>query len=303
MSRRFIQVLIVVITITLVGLIYMQMLWIENATKIKEDHFDQLVRQSLDHVVHRMEVNETSILGARLDLNPLATIPPQLRQGSRFFSGPSQRSVDDSLFEYGISLDFSIDGSHMSTRFSTYQKDSLLYSHQERTPMSYSSKDKSDPLSHVLNSIQLQLRKKWDEEESRLMKDIIVSDIPIQERISREMLDVSLVQAFDERGIGLPFEFAVYDSRGIAVTATPRFDKEEANVTYQKYLFPNDLHPKANMVLVYFPKRPNFIMDSMGMVLPTVIFTLVMILSSILTMIIIVRQKRLDEIKMISSIT
>ncbi|HBG85991.1 MAG TPA: sensor histidine kinase, partial [Marinilabiliaceae bacterium] len=81
------------------------------------------------------------------------------------------------------------------------------------------------------------------------------------------------------------------------VASTTKFEREQASVPYQKHLFPNDVHPKPNYLLVYFPKRPNFIMESMGMVLPTVIFTMVMILMSILTMVIIIRQKRLDEIK------
>ena len=63
MSRRFIQILILVIAITLIGLIYVQTLWIKNAAEIKEDHFDQMVRQSMDQVVHRLEMNETSELG------------------------------------------------------------------------------------------------------------------------------------------------------------------------------------------------------------------------------------------------
>ncbi|WP_026473855.1 sensor histidine kinase [Alkaliflexus imshenetskii] len=297
MSRRFIQILIIIITITLVGLIYIQTLWIKNANQIKEDHFDQLVRQAMDHVVYRLEMNETSMLRAQLDLNPIINLPPQLRKENKYFSGTNQAMFDENLLQYGITLDFSIQGAHLNTRLLTYSNDSLIYSNQERAPMISNHPDKSDPLSHALNNTYNQLRTKFDEQRARLLKDIFISDKPIQERVSREMLDVSLVQAFIERGINVPFEFGIFDSRGNLVTSTSKFDRDEATTMYQKHLFPNDLHPKANHMLVYFPKRPNFIMDSMGMVLPTVIFTLVMILASILTLVIIVKQKRLDEIK------
>lgn len=294
MSRRFIQLLIVVVTITLIGLIYIQMLWIRNATSIKEDHFDQLVRQALDQVIHRLELNETSYFGAQLDLDPGMSLPPQLRNENRYFSGKNQFREDKNRMKYDISLDFSLTGTHLSTRF--YQSDSLVYSHQEWTPMEYNPQSKADPLSYALNNFQSQLRSKIAEQEARLMKGFF-SDRPIQERVTHEMMDVTLMQAFFERGISLPFEFGIYNSRGELVNATSKFDREESSVSYQKHLFPNDVHPKPNYLLVYFPKRPNFIMDSMGMVLPTVIFTLVMIFMSILTMVIIVRQKRLDEIK------
>src|SRR5690554_682554 len=124
MSRRFIQLLIVVVTITLIGLIYIQMLWIRNATSIKEDHFDQLVRQALDQVVHRLELNETSYFGAQLDLDPGLSLPPQLRNENRYFSGKNQFREDKNRMKYDISLDFSLTGTHLSTRF--YQSDSLV---------------------------------------------------------------------------------------------------------------------------------------------------------------------------------
>ncbi|WP_132432275.1 sensor histidine kinase [Natronoflexus pectinivorans] len=297
MSRRFIQILVVVIAITLIGLIYMQTLWIKNATRIKEDHFDQLVRQSMDQVVYRLEINETSMLGAQLDFNPSLTIPSGLRRETKYFSGQSQSLLDESMLQYGISLDLTIQGDHLSTRLSTYQKDSLIYSYQEQTPVVYNPQDRIDPLSHALNHLKSQLQNRIEEQQARLLKDIFTSDRPLKERISREMTDVYLVQAFEERGISVPFEFGVYDSRGNLVVSTARYDREEAGQTYQKQLFPNDVHPRANYMMVYFPKKPNFIMESMGMVLPTVIFTIVMILTSILTLFIIVKQKRLDEIK------
>ncbi|HBX88607.1 MAG TPA: sensor histidine kinase [Marinilabiliaceae bacterium] len=297
MSRRFIQFLIIIITITLVGLIYIQLLWIRNATSIKEDHFDQLVRQALDQAVHRLEINETSSLSAQFELEPNVKLPPSLQNENRYFSSKKQGGKEDSRLQYDISLDLSITRSQLSTRVSTYQQDSLIYSYEDNTPMAFSQSEKNDPLSHALNYLQSQFRTKISEQEARLMKGYFISDKPIQERVSTETMDVTLLQAFDERGISLPFEFGIYNSRGDLVASTTKFEREQASVPYQKHLFPNDVHPKPNYLLVYFPKRPNFIMESMGMVLPTVIFTMVMILMSILTMVIIIRQKRLDEIK------
>jgi signal transduction histidine kinase len=270
-------------------------MWIHNATRIKEEHFDQMVRLSIDAIVLRLEMNETSLLGAQLDL-PTTNLPPQLKKENKYYSG-KQLSSEHNLLQYDISVDFSIQGSQMSTRFSTYQRDSLVFSYQEQSPMIYNAHDKTDPLSHALNNFQKKIQAKLGEQSGRIMKDYLNSDKPIQERVTRDMLDGALAQAFEERGIKTPFEFGVYDSRGDLATATTGFNKEDISVPYQKHLFPNDVHPKANHILVYFPKRPNFIMESMGMVLPTVVFTLVMILSSILTLFVIVRQKKLDEIK------
>jgi len=293
MSRRFIQILIFVIAISLIGLIYVQTLWIKNAAEIKEDHFDQMVRQAMDQMVHRLEMNETSELGAQLELN-YPTVPGKVR---RALPGQSQKLLSEDLLKYDISIDFSIQGNQLSTRFYTYNKDSLVYSHQDRNPIGSNFYDKSDAFSQVLQNIQSQIQSKIEEHSARIMKDYISSERPIQERVTRDKMDASLLQVFDERGVSLPFEFGVFDSRGALVISTSSFDKDASSMIYQKQLFPNDLHPKANYLSVYFPARPKFIMESMGLVLPTVFFTLVMIFLSILTLVIIVRQKNLDEIK------
>lgn len=215
-------------------------MWIHNATRIKEEHFDQMVHQAIEQVVTRLEMNETSMLGAQLDLNPSNYLPPQLQKENKYFSG-KQAPSETNLLQYdGISVDFSISGEHMNTRLSTYHSDTLVFSIQERTPMVFNPRDKVDPFSQALTNIQKRLRNKLGEQGGQIMKDILISDKPIQERINRDMLDVSLLQAFEDRGIKLPFEFGVYDSRGILVTSTTSFKKDEASVVYQKQLFPND---------------------------------------------------------------
>jgi two-component system phosphate regulon sensor histidine kinase PhoR len=296
MSRKFIWVLTIIIAFTLSGLIYIQTLWIKNATKIKEEHFDQTVRQTMDQVISRLEINETSRLGAQLKLNPINKLPENLRRENKYFSGKNSSIQSEEIPQLDITFDFFIQGSQMDTEFSTYKKDSLVFSYKETTPMIYNNRERMDPLATAFNNIQLQVRNKMEEQRRRLLKDLF-DDTPIGQRVDRELVDAFLLKEFEERGIKLPYEFSIVDSRGNRVLSTAGFDEKKANVIYQKYLFPNDLHPKANHIQLYFPQRPNYIMDSMGMVLPSAVFTLIMVLASILTIIIIVKQKRLDEIK------
>ncbi|WP_462316912.1 sensor histidine kinase [Marinilabilia sp.] len=296
MSRKFIWVLTFIIAFTLSGLIYIQTLWIKNATKIKEEHFDQTVRQTMDQVISRLEINETSRLGAKLKLNPINNLPEELRKENKYFSGKQKDQSQEEIPQFDITFDFFIRGSKMDTEFSTYKKDSLVFSYKETTPMILNNSEKMDPFATAFNNIQHQVRNKMEEQRERLLKDLL-DDVPIEQRVDRELVDVFLLKEFEERGIKLPYEFSIVDSRGKRVVSTSGFDEKEANVMYQKYLFPNDLHPKANHIQLYFPERPNYIMESMGMVLPSAVFTLIMVLASILTIVIIVKQKRLDEIK------
>ncbi|MDR2926916.1 MAG: HAMP domain-containing histidine kinase [Cytophagaceae bacterium] len=301
MSNRFIQILIVVIAIALAGLIYIQTMWIHNALKIQEEHFDQMVGQSIDQVVNRLELNECSFIMSQLDLNdPAKTLPPKLRSNeNRYFSGINRvnNSVNNSVnikdsLQLEISVDVSVQGPHMDTKVSTYQSDSLVFFDDFRSPVN----SRMDALfTQVFNDIQQRIKLRYDENRNRMIRDFF-SDRPIMERLNITMVDAMLMEKFEERGIKFPFEFGIYDSKGTLAGCSSGFNKENTSYAYQKQLFPNDLYLKSNYIHVYFPKRPNFIMES-GMVVPTAIFTLLVILSSIITLSVIVKQKKLDVIK------
>lgn len=125
-------------------LIYIQTLWIKNATKIKEEHFDQTVRQTMDQVISRLEINETSRLGAQLKLNPINKLPENLRKENKYFSGNRNNLQSEEIPQLDITFDFFIQGSKMDTELSTYKKDSLVFSYRETTPMIYNKSEATD---------------------------------------------------------------------------------------------------------------------------------------------------------------
>ena len=292
MSNRFIQFLIIIIAVALAGLIYIQTMWIRNALSIQEDHFDQMVRQSIDELINRLEAFETSMITSQL-LDPSTNLPPQLRgNDNKYFAQKDQFDSNDQQFE--ISFDVSRRG--INTKISTYRGDSLFYNVWQ--PLNPQVKD---PMSQVFANIMKEFKQRYDQILAKnvesIMNDFLASDLPIMERVNISRVDAILAKELQERGVKYPFEFGILDARGNIAGSTAGFRKENTDMSYKKPLFPRDLNPKANQIEVYFPKKPNFMMQSMGMVLPTVLFTILMIFASIITVSVIVRQKKLDEIK------
>lgn len=275
--------------VALLGLIYIQGMWIIEATKLKAEHFNQLVHQSLDDVISRLETDELSMIKASDEMSDPA-LPPHFKRKMKYF-----RSQFDSetmnYKDYNISLDVDMSG-HFS--LSTYKQDSLVSAFKGYT--SIGPIGRLDPLTGAMIAIQNELRSRIAEKNQTLLKTIF-EDMPIEQRIDHRRLDGTMLQYFDERGIMLPFEFSIVNSKGNIVFNTPGFKPEDKSKIYGKRLFPTDVHAKANYLNVYFPEHPNYLVESLGLVIPTVIFTIIMILSSILTIAIIVRQRRVDTIK------
>lgn len=142
------------------------------------------------------------------------------------------------------------------------------------------------------------------EKQSHMIKDVLkgllLSDRPIQARINRLALDTLLRQALVERGIRIPFAYAVrvqeqpqflFASMG---TEARQFDE----VGYKAALFPNNLLETGNYVYVYFPTQQQFILDRLGFMSgASVVLILVILACFYIAINTIVQQKKLADIK------
>lgn len=289
MRKNIILWLCVVMTFAFVGLIIMQTTWIVEASKLKAKHFDQMVRQSIDDVIVRLETDEYSSFKSYFDYD--SKVPSVFMRRNIGASSQSVGSVDLSAQteDYNVTLDFDSKG-HF--RIITYREDSLVSSHNGQTFAHLHV----DPLTNTMMAIHSELKKRIDE-QSQVMLHKLYEDIPIEQRIDQQRLDALLMQNFEERGVSQIYEFAVVSSQSKIVFCTPGYDQSVDVPKYNKRLFPNDIHAKNHVLSVYFPETPTFILESMGLVVPTVLFTLMVLGISVYTVVIISRQRKVDIIK------
>ena len=62
-------------------------------------------------------------------------------------------------------------------------------------------------------------------------------------------------------------------------------------------LFPNDPPSKLNYLRVYFPTKGDYISSSITFIVPSVIFSLILLITFVFTIYIVFRQKKLSEMK------
>ncbi|MCX6305472.1 MAG: HAMP domain-containing sensor histidine kinase [Bacteroidetes bacterium] len=124
---------------------------------------------------------------------------------------------------------------------------------------------------------------------------------PIQQRINKKNLQATLSKSFKDKGIDLPFEFAVFspssDSNRIPIRSAD-FKREYETSEHRISLFPNDLFQKPDMLLVFFPGQKSQVLRSLSMLLiGSILFTLIIILSSGGSIVVMIRQKKISDIK------
>ena len=119
----------------------------------------------------------------------------------------------------------------------------------------------------------------------------------VSKRIEKETLMAIIESELRNQNIDLSYEFAVKDKIGRVVYSSKLYKNNENDV-YKTQLFPNDFFSAPNYLLIFFPKKDNFIVKSLGyMGVSSILLTLIVIFSYTLTLVIILRQKKLSEMK------
>lgn len=287
-SKKIIIWLCVLMTLAFAGLVFMQMRWILEASELKESHFDQLVRQSIDEVITRLEKDEMSALSTSYSLD--SKLSPFFRRQMKGRNDNEKNGVAGGNI-YNISLDLGLDGNFS---LNTYKQDSLVSAlrwHADLNDMSH-----LDPLTNAMVAIQNELRHRADEQSLQLMHTVF-EEMPIEKRVDQNRLDALLMQSLVDRGISIIHELAVLTAQDKVVLCTPGYNPSDDVFVYRKRLFPNDVHAKLYNLAVYFPEQKTFWAESLGLLIPTVLFTLLMLGVSIYTIVIILSQKKIDQIK------
>ncbi|MCK9219993.1 MAG: HAMP domain-containing histidine kinase [Bacteroidales bacterium] len=124
---------------------------------------------------------------------------------------------------------------------------------------------------------------------------------PLQQRINKKNLQTTLSKAFVDKGIDLPFEFAVFspsNQKNKLPISSNGFKKEYQSTEHRVSLFPNDLFQKPDLLLIYFPGQKTHVFKSLSILLMgSILFTLIIILSSGTSIVVMIRQKKISDVK------
>ena len=98
-------------------------------------------------------------------------------------------------------------------------------------------------------------------------------------------------------GVNIPYHFTVSTQDGREQYRCPDYSDEGEEYSYSQTLFRNDPLNKSGIVRIHFPDMDNYIFSSVKFMIPSIAFTIVLLITFIFTIVVIFRQKRYTEIK------
>ena len=264
MKKKTIWTLIVLMVITFGALVFLQFRYLKTTSAMSEERFNDAVKASMLQTVTLLEENEAlKYLAQTLDENDY-NYSPKEKQGN---SGEN----------YGLTKP---DGIKLSTSHgkATIEETSKIL--QEKFQKNF-SRSKT-----IL-----------DQAVFRWLRDKENKDV--SERIDFSELNGVLETIFKNNNIDLPFKYSITDKSGRVIyqsNITINTKGKPNNDVYTQELFPSEEHHDAYLKVV-FPTKQNFIRNSFNLVLPSLGVILLTLAIFIIAIIIIFRQKQLNNMK------
>lgn len=288
MKKSTIWVIAIIMGFSFLVLLFLQFSYVEEMVKMKKEQFDESVNRSLYQASHNMEVNET-MRYLEKDVNETER---------RAFTQDSM--VIDGLGSVTHSHQFSV-AADDGTIYSSFQVKALKIKPASIPKAMILRKDKNS-LADATKTMQEILRNRYVYQRA-LLDEVIynilytASDKPLKERINFRMLDNDIREQLANNGINIPYHFTVSTTDGREVYRCPDYEETGKEYTYETKLFQNDPQSKMGLVRVHFPEMSSYIFSSVRFMIPSIIFTIVLLITFLFTIVVIFRQKRYTEIK------
>ena len=304
MSKKKIWFLAIVMTLGLLGLIFVQGYWMKRAVNLKEQQFRHYVNQSLTAVTNELEQREALFYVVdEIVLSEVDSSGKPSRYNLSSYPGIGFLSEKEMDKEKEITVE---------TNTSFYQQNFYLFEDLQNN--SFSIRDSigisfinpdmqglTDVLSYPDQIVNAYLKQKVDNKTviiNKVMNKMIRKKQEIEERIDYNTIYKLLEKEFNKRGININYQFAVKKVNAGLVCKTNDFRTKTKSDVYIRALFPNDLVSSKAYLTLYFPNEKKLFYKSLGfMGASSTFLTIFLVMTFITTLLIIFRQKKLSQIK------
>lgn len=291
MKKRTIWIIAIIMGLSFLALLFLQLRYIDAMVRMKKEQFDESVNTALYQALRNLELNET-LRYLEKDVNE--TERKSLKQDTTsMYQEYDNRAGMPAHQNPGIGKSGAIYSSFelktMAVKPSSMPKAVIL-----KNDKNYIS-DATKSLQEIVKNRYIYQKALLDEVVYNLL--YTASDKPLKERINFKILDQDLKTELINNGVNIPYHFTVTTQDGREEYRCPDYTDEGKEYSYSQILFRNDPSNNLGVVNVHFPDINSYIFSSIRFAIPSILFTVVMIIMFIFTVIVVFRQKKYSEIK------
>lgn len=286
MKKSTIWILGVVMGLSFLSLLYLQISYIEEMVKMRNGQFDESVKRAL--MVASKEAESAEVV----------------RWLNEDISEAEKKAWEQSQSSSGVmrTRRFVMTAPDGSVRSSVELK--TFSNEPSELPRAMISRKHGAKTIPQTSRSQIEMLKNRYLYQRALVDEVVLqmvynaSDKPIEERVNFKSLDQYLKAGLIENGLGdMDYHFKVIDREGREVYRCSDYSDAGSESSYSQPLFLNDPPARMSIVKIHFPGKKDYIFDSVRFMIPSMIFTFVLLVTFIFTIYIVFRQKKLTEMK------
>lgn len=313
MNKKKFAWLIFMMLFSIIGIIWVQIIWIRNAVGVRNESFDYAVTASLGNAANAIETSRKM----NFFNNFLLTDPPTLNNNDQDdFSG--YISIGSSAYQSGSNFRVRITSKSVSSNPGSkpliITHDTTITSESDNYLMT--RPDEQDKLNIVRNgevpepySKEGYVKKKefldWVRKRSsefQNMSNQMISEVYQWEKtleLDNKEVEFALKQSLLYSGIQTPFEYAIIRDGVVKEENYKKAGKNDfLKSKYMVRLFPDNIIRQNLIISIIFPSRTNYVLGSMAWILGgSMLFSLIILATFALSLFFIIRQKKISEMK------
>lgn len=300
MNKKVFVLIIFLMSISLIGIITVQVFWIKKSIELADTQFTSDVKSALVKVSENISERELTSFYEK-NFSRLAETNNALTESEiKDFIYEQVDTVRQQTFRYAQSI--LEENYRVPNEF--FESDSInlkkIYSKEEITIVQNQVSDNSDI--EDLDAEERFVRYEQLEDYQRLnlkrQSKIMHDRLPIYRRVSNQELIFNLSNELSKRGISTEFKYGVYNNDLATKLKSGYFRLDATEKNYVVPLFVNSDGNSDYQLYVNFPNQKKYLIASVGKILGlSALFILVIIIVFVSSLYQMIKQKQLSEIK------
>ena len=297
MSKNYFIILVTLMILSIIGVLGAQAYWIKTSWNNKEEAFSLAINQVLESVaneVQNRELNDYILAYERL-IDSVGK-PDDSNITDVFLFLPEENTTNlSTFFAYGIlQEDYNIDGSNLDPRFSNLTD---ISDYKSINTTAIISNDVFNRENNMITSVSklksVEKRNPFEVAKYRSIFMQYMANLPIHKRVTTEEISFLLENSLSSKSISTPFEFGVYNNNLATRIRKNNYSEKLIGPSYSIPILVDDTGNSPYELVVFFPKKENFVLSSLiGVTGLSIILTIFIVLVSFSALYQIIQQKK-----------
>ena len=303
MNKLFFRILVLLMSLSLIGIILVQVYWFNSSFKNNDEQFKYHVTQVIGNVADKLEKQEEYSYYADYNNLKESTGKAPKKEDLLEVYYVQRNTKTNKTIVYSNTLsseDYGVNNLLFNKKFSNERFKSF---NSKRVTEVYNSNNLVDQNSLNQSVIpDLKIEKSGNLDIlSKVQREISVKDfadaLPIDERVSKEKLQNLLKKELAEYGVITKFEFGVLNN-GFATKVKSDGFHYDKDASYHIPIYTDNEGNSKYELFITFPHKKKFLLSELlSITILSIVFTLIIIIAYTSALNQLLRQKHISEIK------